>query len=160
MEKLEIKGSKKFWLFHFLGSLGLSAGGALMIAKGKDPLTAWGATLFFAGCAAVGFWQLLDSRPRLSIDEKGILHPPWGIGLLRWQDIRDLQLNEINYQKFLCLWVHDPKRYFKPRHALRRQLIALNQKLGYGDLALMVSGLELSAEEVLVLCHKLKSKAG
>ena len=70
------------WAVMTVGSLCFVAGGAFIVATGDNAIAGWGSIVFFGGCALVGAVQLLDRRPRLVIDDRGVLDRTLKIGVI------------------------------------------------------------------------------
>src|ERR1051326_4197417 len=86
MEKLIIKNSRWKHVLLLIASIGFVVAGIWMIIRGKP--FGWAAIVFFGSAIPIFVWQIADSRPRLVIDERGVLDRALGVGLIAWGDIR------------------------------------------------------------------------
>ena len=100
-----------FWLYHF--------------AEEMRSL-AWLEVKFWSG-AAIGFF---DRRPGLVIDDAGLIDNSSGLsaGRIPWSDIKGFTVNTIEKQRILAIEVHDPGKYVRQAHPLKRPVIELNAR--------------------------------
>lgn len=148
-EDLIYYNSRKRHALLTLAGLAFVAMGIFMIVtKGN-----WGLGLitivFFGACAGVGAWQFFDTRPRLQITDGGILDRTLGVGLIPWPDIADAYVRSINRENFICLVLHNEEDYMGRLSPLKRKLAGANAALGFTPLSINLSGVDLSAEQLL-----------
>lgn len=164
MEKIVIGTARgKMWLLTFV-SLAFVVAGVLILtgANSKSQhrervspeVAGWLAITFFGACASIGIWQLVDSRPRLIIDDEGVYDRTLSAGKIPWADIRSVRLQSINSQSFICLELSDEDRYLKNASPTRRALIAANRALGFAALNLNLSNLNADIFEVFELVER------
>ncbi|AYA35859.1 hypothetical protein D3Y59_01625 [Hymenobacter oligotrophus] len=134
----------------------LTFGGLAFVAMGVWLLVKtdkWGlglvSILFFGACAAVGIWQMVDTRPRLRITDEGILDRTLGVGLIRWTDIADAYVNAVNREHFICLHLHNEEEYVGRLSPLRRKLANANHALGFTTISINLSGVDINPEQLL-----------
>src|SRR5262249_16643552 len=127
------------------------------ILKGRsaDPM-AWATIIFFGACALVFIWQLIDTRPRLVIDDKGVYFRPLKMGVLPWTDIEDAYVNSINQQLFICLQLRDTEKYLSKLSPLGRSLCSVNVALGFTPISLTLTGLDV---DPYLLCDLIRKRA-
>lgn len=148
-EDLIYYNSRKRHALLTLGSLAFVAIGVFMIVEkgywGQGLVT----VLFFGTGAAVGAWQFFDTRPRLQINDVGILDRTLGVGLIPWADITDAYVRSINHEYFICLQVLDEQAYLDRLPPLKRKLAGANEALGFTPLSINLSGVDLNPEQLL-----------
>jgi hypothetical protein len=135
-----------------LGALGfVVAAIVIMQTKGlTDPLalvTGWLGALFFGACGLVGARQLLRTGPVLEIDPHGILWRRWSDERIPWSAIERAEAMTLRGQQLLALWLRDPARY-RSSHTLGK-LAGVNKAMGFGDIAISVSGTDRRFEELV-----------
>ncbi len=86
MEKIIIKNSRWKNVMLLIGCLGFVIAGIWMVYSGK--VFGWLAIVFFGSGIPISIWQIADSRPRLIIDQYGILDRTLGVGRIAWTDIQ------------------------------------------------------------------------
>jgi len=148
------------WRFGLLllASLGFVASAVVALRRAPDQaLLAWSTIVFFGGGAGVLLWELLDRRPRLVIDEQGILDRTIGVGLIRWEDIEGAHVKSLSGNDFICLELRDPQAYLgRPgrRGRLMRAMRSANQALGFTEFNVNLTGLPVGVAEVFELVVK------
>ena len=98
--------------------------------------------------------QLVDRRPRIVIDDNGVLDRTLKVGIINWEDIRSAFLKRSAGQPFICLDLVDPGKYTGRLSPLVRGMVQLNHKLGFTDLSLNLGGTEVNPDQVLELMNK------
>jgi hypothetical protein len=148
-EDLIYYNSRKRHALLTLGALAFVAIGVFMIVKkgywGQGIVT----ILFFGTSAAVGAWQFFDTRPRLQINDVGILDRTLGVGLIPWTDITDAYVRSINQEYFICLQLRDEQAYLSRLSPLKRKLAGANETLGFTPISVNLSGVDLNPEQLL-----------
>jgi hypothetical protein len=152
MEKLIIKNSRRKYLRMLIGSMGFVGGGIWMVIDGV--LLGWICILFFGFCSLSFIWQIADPRPRLIIDEQGVLDRTLGVGRIAWSDIKAAYLRSIHGNDFICLELRNAKKYKQKLSQVRRSLAGANRDLGFTDFHLNLSGVDASTDEVIELIMK------
>ena len=154
METIIIKGARwKTLLFLFI-SLAFVGTGTLIIATGKNALVGWASVLFFGAGGLVFVWQLVDARPRLIINNQGIMDRTLGVGVIPWKEIRDAYKRSINGNDFICLELYNPEPYWQKLSAVKRAMSSANRTLRFTDFSLNLSLAAVNADEVLELILK------
>lgn len=152
MEKLLIKNSRWKYVLLLIGSLGFVASGIWMVIEGKQ--FGWFAILFFGSGIPLSIWQIADSRPRLIIDEHGVLDRTLGVGLIPWSDIEAAYVRSISGNDFICLELKNSEKYSQKLSKVKQAMAAANRKLGFTDFNLNLSGVDAKTEEVFELVMK------
>jgi hypothetical protein len=154
VERIAIPASRTRWLIYLVMASCFVAAGILLLALHQSPLVAWLNIVFFGAGAAVFALQLVDRRPRIVIDDQGILDRTLKVGRIDWADIRAVFLKRSQGQPFICLELADPSKYTQRLSPLLRRVVQLNRKLGFTDLSLNLAGTSVSPEQVEELLKK------
>src|SRR5215210_1288333 len=152
MEKLIIKNSRWRYVLLLIGCIGFVAAGIWMVFAGKP--FGWLAILFFGSGIPISIWQLADSRPRLVIDEHGVLDRTLGVGRIAWSDIEAAYVRSISGNDFICLELKNSEQYAQKLSKVKRAMVAANRSLGFTDFNLNLSGVNARTEEVFELLMK------
>ena len=152
MEKLIIQNSRWKHVLLLIGCIGFVIAGIWMVVAGKP--FGWLAILFFGSGIPISIWQILDSRPRLIIDELGVLDRTLGVGLIAWDDIEAAYVRSINGNDFICLELKNAEEYAQKLSKVKRAMAAANRNLGFTDFNLNLSGVDARTEEVFELLMK------
>ena len=157
MEDIVVRSSRANWTIRLLGCLVFVIGGMLMLGEVDAPrIVAWSSIIFFGGCALVAVREMVDRRPRIVVDDRGILDRTLRVGVIEWRDIVHLQL----WGDFVCLELRDPAKYTSRLSPLFRRLAALNRAIDFPELSLNLIGTrvdrgrftELLQKELAVRC--------
>jgi hypothetical protein len=154
MDPIVLGAARGRWLLLLVVALCFVAAGVLMIASGDALLVGWMSVAFFGACAVVFVWQLLDRRPRIVIDDRGILDRTLRVGVIEWGDVEGAYLRRIQGNPFLCLELRDPEKYTARLSPTLRRVVALNRTLGFTDLSLNLTGVDVAPELVEELVVK------
>ncbi len=157
MEKISIGNSRLRYFVLLLASLGFVIGGLFLMSSKKECLTQaplWGSIIFFAACSIVFIWQIIDSRPRLVIDDNGIFDRTLRIGIISWADIEDAYLASINRQSFICLKLKDENKYLSKMTAIGKAIKSANIALGFQPININLSSLAVEPEQICELIIK------
>ena len=116
--------------------------------------------LFFGGITILVIRKLFDSRPGLIINEQGINDNSGGLslGLILWQDIVDIQVQQIQRQRLILILVKNPQDYLdRQSNGWKRKLMAMNYRQYGTPLSISSNGLKISFAELLeILKHQLE----
>jgi hypothetical protein len=154
MDTVVITNSRWHALLLLLGSLGFVAGGVFILVMDKSALAGWAGIVFFGSCALIAVWQLVDNRPRLIIDDYGVMDRTLGIGVIPWDEIENAFLRSISGCAFVCLVLRDPEKYTQNFSKVRRAMASANQALGFTEFNVNLAGVNARAEEVFELILK------
>lgn len=152
MEKLVIKNSRWRYVLLLVGCIGFVAAGIWMVIAGNS--FGWLAILFFGSGIPVSIWQIADTRPRLVIDEHGVLDRTLGVGRIAWSDIEAAYVRSISGNDFICLELKNAEEYARKLSKVKRAMAAANRNLGFTDFNLNLSGVDASTAEVFELVIK------
>jgi hypothetical protein len=154
MERISIGSSRLKWAVMLVGGLGFVAAGVLILIGDPRSLIGWTSVTFFGAASVLFTWQLFDARPRVVIDSRGVLDRTLWVGLIEWEDIRDVHLKRMLGNAFLCLELRDPAKYTSRLSPVVRRMVALNRRLGFTDLSVNLVGLKADPVQVEELVRK------
>jgi hypothetical protein len=155
MDKIEIKSSRLKYILAFIAVIGFVVCGAFLLSQPAPKWIGWMGILFFGPMIPLFAWQLFDSRPRLIIDNEGVLDRTLKIGKIAWCDISGVYLKEIKGNSFICLKLKDDDKYLTKLSPLMRAATSTNVKLGFTPLSLNLSGVNADAHQVFELVLKM-----
>ncbi|MBX3594947.1 STM3941 family protein [Sphingomonas sp.] len=102
-------------------------------------------------CAGAGLAvivrQMLRTGPVVEVDARGIRWSRWSDEVIPWAAITRIEPQVMGRQLFLCLWLDQPDRY--PCRSLLGRLAWANRRMGFGDIALNMQGLDRSFDDLL-----------
>jgi hypothetical protein len=153
MEKLIIKNSRWKPSLLLCAALGLVCVGAFLIYQGKA--FGWVPLLFFGSGVPIFIWQIADARPRLIIDERGVIDRTLGVGRIEWADVEGAYVISISGNDFICLELKNPEKYRQKLSQVRRWMTTANRNLGFTDFSINLSNVAAGTEEVFELILKL-----
>ncbi|GBG02800.1 hypothetical protein AZSI13_21270 [Azospira sp. I13] len=156
MPPITLHASRLKYALLLLATLGFVAGGVFILLHGKpgDAWVGWMSILFFGAGILLFGWQLVDARPRLVIDEHGILDRTLGVGVIPWSEITGASLGSVQGTPFICLELRHPERWLEKLSPIKRALVSANQALGFSALNLNLSAVAADPAEVLELIQK------
>lgn len=106
--------------------------------------------ILFAACLCFFTQKLLDHSPAVIIDEEGILDNSSYIagGLIRWDDIHNIELYQLVGQNMIGIHLKDPDSYLERQQGLKRQLIKINQGMVQAPINIAQSALRMSLVQI------------
>jgi len=134
------------------GSIGFVALSLFMLGafdgkpKPPFPWAGWVGMLFFGPAAFILARRLFDPEDQLVIDERGIFSKHWSSRTVPWHDIERIETAKVHREQFLCIFLAQPERY-PPETLIGRAMLA-NRAMGFGDLAVSVTGTNRSFDEL------------
>jgi len=139
----------KYGMFLLL-SMACVAIGAFMILGGEKILIGWLCIGFFFLGTLICLWAIFDSRPRLILDEDGVIDRYLGVGKIFWKDIKGLSVRTAYKNDFVCLAMdEDPnQRYLSNLSSTKRKLVTTSVALGWPPMVLNLSGVKGSTEKI------------
>jgi hypothetical protein len=106
----------------------------------------WLSLCFFGLALPIGIFILLDKRPQITVNSTGIFDRTAYKDFINWNIIDSVYLSEVHQQKFICLIV---KAEFKHLIKRRGKLSKLNTTLGFQEINISISQLDMRDEERL-----------
>ncbi len=139
----------KYGMF-LLFFMALLAFGAFTVLDGKKILFGWPCIGISLPMIFIFLWAIFDSRPRLILDEDGVIDRYLGVGKIFWRDIKDLSVITAYKNDFVCLYMDEDsnQRYLSNVSSIKRKLLTANVALGWPPLNLELSGIKGSTEEI------------
>jgi hypothetical protein len=105
--------------------------------------------LFGFGSLALIYTYAIDRRPRIVIDNNGVTDRTLHVGRIDWADIVGIELRSLYGNKFVVLRLRDSQKYLDRLSRGRRFASQSNRALGFGELNLNLSLVNMSAKDVL-----------
>ncbi len=142
--------SKLKYVLFLLMSVAFVAIGAFMVLDGEKVLIGWLCGGLFFLAIPIFLWQIFDSRPRLILDENGVIDRRLGVGKIFWKDIKGLSVRTAYKNDCVCLEMDEDsnQRYLSNVSSFKRKLLTANVALGWPLLNLNLSGVNVSTEEI------------
>ncbi len=139
----------KYGMF-LLFSMALLAIGVFTVLDGKKVLFGWPCIGISLPMIFIFLWAIFDSRPRLILDEDGVIERDLGVGKIFWKDIKGLSVRTAYKNDFVCLYMDEDsnQRYLSNVSSIKRKLLTANVALGWPPLILKLSGIKGSTEEI------------
>jgi hypothetical protein len=159
MKKVEIRASKRKSLSHLIAIFGFVACGVFFVVQGKSVWVGWSSICFFGSMIPSVVGQLINSRPRLIIDEFGVVDRTLTVGKFLWFDIDNAYLININGNHFICLVLKDTNKYLERANPFMRNMAIVNRKLGFTPFSLNLSGVDADPYQVLDIVIKSSQSA-
>lgn len=154
MENIEIKLSRVKMFLLLLLALVFVIGGIFILSVAEDmrgQIIGWSSILLFGFGAVVFLIQLLNTAPRIILNDEGIEDKSLGIGKILWDDIEAAYPNNIFTNKFISLQVRNIEKYLQRTSKPKRKLASYNQALGFETLNLNLVGLAISQKDIMTL---------
>ena len=165
MQPIVIRSSRRKMLGYLGLALAFGVIGAVLWRMDSSSPYAWlGIILFVFGAYASGR-QLLNSRPRITIDDNGIVDRTLRYGLIEWNDIEGAYVKRkatVGFvATFICLQLRDTKKYTDRLPPTARRLVAHNSRPGATPVSLNLIGVDVEPEEILsVIDKQVRAHAG
>jgi hypothetical protein len=154
MKKIEIRASRRKYLLHLISIFGFVACGVFLVVQGKSAWVGWLSICFFGSMIPSVVGQIINSRPRLIIDEFGVVDRTLNVGKILWFDIDNAYLIDIKGNHFICLVLKNTNKYLEKSSPLIKNMAIVNKKLGFTPLSLNLSGLDVDPYQVLDIVIK------
>lgn len=156
MDSITAKNSSWKYIGSAAGCVPFIVIGGLMLAFPKsggwqETLAGWSGVIFFGFALIVFLRQILDLRPRIIIDERGIFDRTLSVGIIEWQDVEHAYLNSVVGNPFISLVLSDPEKYLQRAVNSPKKLARLNKYLGGETLNINLSGINKSPAEILAV---------
>lgn len=146
---LVVRSSPWRYALLLVPSVAFVAMGAVLVTRTPHAVVGWLNLGFFGLCTVVFLWQIVDRRPRLVIDERGVFDRTLGVGIIPWSEIVAVEARAILDRPFVMLTLRDPALFTRRLSPLRRSLTRGNRALGFEAVNLNLSGLSVGAAQVV-----------
>lgn len=128
-------------------SIGLVAAGLFLVWNGEKAV-GWTGVIFFGSAIPLCIYRMLDARPKLIINDVGIIDRRiWG-GAIPWQEIDSAFRKQVGSQVFLCLHLRDEDKYLGNLSPLQQKIGKLNRRFGLPLFCIGLSQLQLDATQI------------
>lgn len=107
----------------------------------------WFAAFFFALVPFKIVPRLSDRSDQMVIDRNGIYWRQWSETTIPWSAIRSFSRRSVRGQHFVCLHLKNPSMF--PKSGAGAWLSGFNRALGFGDIALTVTGTDRRFDELV-----------
>lgn len=154
MTKIEIKSSPLKYIVSLIAAIGFVVAGVIILLIDGPKWIGWSNIIFFGAGIPLFIWQILDKRPRLKIDDSGIIDRTIGVGKIAWEDIEGAFIKSVGSNDFICLNLKDNEKYINRLTAVRKAMTKANEKLGFTPVLLNLSGAGVNSHELLELIIK------
>lgn len=112
------------------------------------------AIVFFGTTAVINLIKLVQRTPGLVIGRDGIYDNSSAVtaGLIKWEDLQDIGVMEIQKQKLLMLYVQNPHEYISSqKNAIKRKIMQINYKTYSTPISISTNGLQCKFDELHAL---------
>lgn len=158
-------GKGKLWLMGF-GCLAFIVVGGLIFSEYLNGnmtffygLVGIVCVIFFAACLVFFIRKLFDHSAAVRIDDEGIYDNSSYIsgGLIRWDDIINIELYQLAGQKMIGIQLKDPDSFLESQQGFKRRLIKINQGMVHAPVNIAQSALRMPLaqiyEEMIIRWH-------
>ena len=109
----------------------------------------WGFVTVFGLGLPLGVREMFRRGPRLVLSSAGIDDRASGLGLIPWSEIADIQVAELDKDRYLMLTMRDPDTWEAQRPAASRVLSRLDRAIGLKGIPITISGLDMRADDII-----------
>ena len=157
MTPIVIKASRLKCVLLLVTAIGFVLAGAFIVAHnaGMDAWAGWICILFFGAGIPMFLWQLVDARPRLIIDDRGVFDRMLGVGVIPWSEITGAYVCSIKSADFICLELRDPAPWLQRLSPIKRAMVPANEAMGFTALNLNLTGVSADVRQVHELIVKM-----
>lgn len=139
-------------ILYLLGCLLFVLGGVLLLYIDENLITTIVGiiTIGFFGCGLfiIPFQYLLDRRPLIVIDEKGIDDRRLGVGKIDWKDIKSVKLNSGSPNSSIPLKLISSEKYLKNLPGASKLLSRFDGDLKFGIFNITLIGIDTKPQKV------------
>ena len=109
--------------------------------------------IFFGLCSLYSIKKLFNSNPGLILNPLGIIDrsSAVSVGQILWQDLDGINVNWIQGQRFITLYVTNPQKYLQRGGFLKRRINSLNYQLYGSPINISVNTLKINFDELTEL---------
>jgi hypothetical protein len=139
---------RRHWALVAIAASILAAVGGVMVGTQNRPVVGWVILVACGAAALFGAWQFYDARPRVVIDNRGILDRTFAIGVIPWADVTGVRLKRVQGRAQLCLDLRNAAKYTSRLPTMMQRVVSLNRELGLTDLSVDLTGLTADPTEL------------
>lgn len=125
----------------------------------NDKVMLWISVCFFGLGYPVGLFSILDRRPVVIINDVGIFDRTLSKKVINWDIIRDAYMVEMKKQKFICLVIDEKYEPSTEKGKLYKATVELNKEMGFQELNISASVLDVNPDKLLHLILQLKDSS-
>jgi hypothetical protein len=141
MHPVVIGSARRRWAFIAVIAFAFAALGVAGIVIAHRSVVAWVVAIIGGAGGLIAVWEFYDRRPRVVIDDDGVLDRALAVGIFAWDDIQDVRVTRVNGRPQLCLDLSNAAKYTSRLPQALRPIVPLNRQLGLTDLSVDLSGL-------------------
>lgn len=141
MHPVVIGAARRHWASIAVIALACAALGVVGVIITRHSVVAWLMTIAGGAAGSIAAWEFHDQRPRVVIDDHGVLDRALAVGTISWNDILDVHVKRVNSRPQLCLDLQNAAKYTSRLPQPLRRIVALNRQLGLTDLSVDLTGL-------------------
>jgi hypothetical protein len=154
MQPILIHSARVTWLGYLFSTLVSASIGAALITTNVSSLWGWACIVVSCAGTVATVRQRLDRRPRITIDDNGIVDRRLRYGLIEWDDIQGAYLRRDQVSTFVCLQLRNSKKYTDRLPPMVQRLVGLNAVMGETPVSMDVTGTDTKPEEIVDLIEK------
>jgi len=111
-------------------------------------IAGWSGLVFFGLCFVAIALMAFQRTPQVVISEDGIDDRRWKLGVVPWDDVRDMSMRSMGNNRFICVELVDPEKYLGNLSWWQRKLMRANTAVGFPGLVVNCTGLSPGVDEV------------
>lgn len=156
MTPFEANGSRWRVILLLAGALAFVALGIVVLTiKPTDiarTIAGVAAIAVFGAFFLIGLPRLGTQDAEIRVDQRGIMWKRWSGDTIPWSAIERVTVGQISNQRFACLFLRDPGAYRSTTVA--GKFAGTNKAMGFGDIALSVTGTDRSFDELMAAIER------
>jgi hypothetical protein len=142
-------------IFLLVSSSGQTRGG-----RTHELIAGWSVVILFGNTAFGAVSHLIDTRPRLIIDDEGIIDHILGVGRIPWSDIHGAYLRQVSKHCFVSLELPNYERYLDRLPIIKRAFARANPTCGLTPVSLNLSAIAADPNDVVRhIIHRIHERA-
>ena len=155
-EPVVIRTSRSKSILILIIGIGFTLSGFILATQGSNDIrwVGWSTMVFFGACIPFIIKELLNSSPRLVINDEGIFDLTLGVGVIPWPEIVSAKIRSLRGNPFICLQVQHPELWIAKYSPVQRAMISANKALGFSELNLNLTGIKADPNQLLELILK------
>ncbi len=150
MDEIIIRNSKASAVIGLVIFIPFTLGGIYLLSKETSVIN-WLIVLMFGAVTAICLWLYFDRRPRIIINEQGILDARTKLGLVEWHDITNLSVVKAGNTQHIQLKVVEPSKYLSRMGNLQKLGSKIDKVAGLDELSINATGLEMLADQIAAI---------
>jgi len=119
----------------------------------RRTLVAWAGVIVCGAFFLLGLPRLFQQGVVLRIDAQGVRWRQWSDQVIAWSAMERISIREIRRQRFACLFLRDPRAF--PSTTWLGKRAHANKAMGFGDIALNMSGTDQSFDTMMAAIARL-----